>query len=765
MPAADEHRASPTSRTAEAPSADSTAARDEAQPDEHQRTSRSPRDADHRPVRGTADRAAAAPAPVHRTGLRGALSRTPGTPARRGRRRRARRRRGRRDRPERRPRAVAGAGRRRRRHHPARRHPGRPQRPGGRRRDRDQRVPRRRPGAARAARPVRRGRRVGRERARAAGRVQRGRRRAAGPGDRRADHVHRARRAGPRQQPAGLPGRRGVPRPGVDGPAHATCCRSSTSWCRPTATGWTRRSTPSASVPWLLALGILALAALVVVQVWLARRTHRRLNAGLFWSTVLALAASVGGAVVLGSAARAARRRRATARTTRRSRCPRRTRWPTTRSRMESFTLIKRGSGAAYEEQFVAETDEARDAAGAGHGRPGAGRRCSTTGSARTRRSGRSTTAATGTARSRWRSATSPAPRTTCSRRSRPRRPAAWRPAPRRRTTRLSGSGGSSVLVGWLMLVAGAAGGGPVLARHLDPSGGVPVTTTTTHAAWRAARWSRRSLLLAGCAGAPAAAPAAQQQSDAVARRPPRVPGRGGVRRRHRARRRRTPRAGRRGADRGRHPGPRRAARRRLGRHPADGLAQPAVRPDRGLRHRHAARGLGRDLRRPRPPAVPRHHLGPAARRAGEPRGRPGGPHVHHELRALGDHRVLRRVPARAGQKVLVTRDSDGDRASRTWTGKRVCAPEGTTTLERLQETYPGVEAVSAPTHTGCLVLFQQGKVDAITGDDTILAGFVAQDPYAKVVGERVQRRAVRHRRRRGPGRTWCGSSTACSTR
>ena len=43
---------------------------------------------------------------------------------------------------------------------------------------------------------------------------------------------------------------------------------------------------------------------------------------------------------------------------------------------------------------------------------------------------------------------------------------------------------------------------------------------------------------------------------------------------------------------------------------------------------------------------------------------------------------------------------------------------------------------MSAPTHTGCLVLFQQGKVDAITGDDTILAGFVAQDPYAKVVGE-----------------------------
>ncbi|WP_421734938.1 glutamate ABC transporter substrate-binding protein [Cellulomonas sp.] len=88
-----------------------------------------------------------------------------------------------------------------------------------------------------------------------------------------------------------------------------------------------------------------------------------------------------------------------------------------------------------------------------------------------------------------------------------------------------------------------------------------------------------------------------------------------------------------------------------------------------------------------------------------------------------------------AGQKVLVTRDSEAQ-GIEDLDGQRVCAPEGTTTLERLEETYPDVTAVSAPTHTGCLVLFQQGKVDAITGDDTILAGFAAQDPYAKVVGE-----------------------------
>jgi polar amino acid transport system substrate-binding protein len=88
-----------------------------------------------------------------------------------------------------------------------------------------------------------------------------------------------------------------------------------------------------------------------------------------------------------------------------------------------------------------------------------------------------------------------------------------------------------------------------------------------------------------------------------------------------------------------------------------------------------------------------------------------------------------------AGQKVLVTRDSPAT-GIEDLDGQRVCAPEGTTTLDRLTETYPEVDAVPAPTHTGCLVLFQQGKVDAITGDDTILAGFAAQDPYAKVVGE-----------------------------
>lgn len=89
-----------------------------------------------------------------------------------------------------------------------------------------------------------------------------------------------------------------------------------------------------------------------------------------------------------------------------------------------------------------------------------------------------------------------------------------------------------------------------------------------------------------------------------------------------------------------------------------------------------------------------------------------------------------------AGQKILVPTDSRIT-TLRNLGGERVCAPEGTTTLAKLDE-FPDVVAVPAPSHTACLTLFQQGEVDAITGDDTILAGLAAQDPYAKVVGEAI---------------------------
>jgi len=86
----------------------------------------------------------------------------------------------------------------------------------------------------------------------------------------------------------------------------------------------------------------------------------------------------------------------------------------------------------------------------------------------------------------------------------------------------------------------------------------------------------------------------------------------------------------------------------------------------------------------------------------------------------------------RAGQKVLVAKGAPVNSMA-DLKGKKVCAPNGSTSMDKLR-TFPGLIPVGSDTHTGCLVLFQQAKVDAITGDDTILAGLAAQDPYAQVV-------------------------------
>lgn len=86
----------------------------------------------------------------------------------------------------------------------------------------------------------------------------------------------------------------------------------------------------------------------------------------------------------------------------------------------------------------------------------------------------------------------------------------------------------------------------------------------------------------------------------------------------------------------------------------------------------------------------------------------------------------------RSGQKILVRRGSDAKTLA-DLSGKRVCAPNGTSSMDNLVAENPKALAVGATNHTACLVLFQQGAVDAITGDDTVLAGLAAQDPYASV--------------------------------
>ncbi|MEO5746050.1 MAG: glutamate ABC transporter substrate-binding protein [Terracoccus sp.] len=89
----------------------------------------------------------------------------------------------------------------------------------------------------------------------------------------------------------------------------------------------------------------------------------------------------------------------------------------------------------------------------------------------------------------------------------------------------------------------------------------------------------------------------------------------------------------------------------------------------------------------------------------------------------------------RSGQTVLVAKPAGATKVDTTLQqlkGKKVCAPTGTSSLDKLRSVN-GPVPVTAPNHTGCLVLFQQGDADAITGDDTVLAGLAAQDPYTIV--------------------------------
>ncbi|RZT20409.1 amino acid ABC transporter substrate-binding protein (PAAT family) [Kribbella sp. VKM Ac-2569] len=91
----------------------------------------------------------------------------------------------------------------------------------------------------------------------------------------------------------------------------------------------------------------------------------------------------------------------------------------------------------------------------------------------------------------------------------------------------------------------------------------------------------------------------------------------------------------------------------------------------------------------------------------------------------------------RSGQKTLVQRDSTA-KSLQDLSGQTICAPAGSTSLDNLKKANPKIKPVTADTDTGCLVLFQQGKADGISGDDTVLAGDAAQDPYAKVLTERI---------------------------
>ncbi|MDA2891162.1 glutamate ABC transporter substrate-binding protein [Mycolicibacterium sp. BiH015] len=87
-----------------------------------------------------------------------------------------------------------------------------------------------------------------------------------------------------------------------------------------------------------------------------------------------------------------------------------------------------------------------------------------------------------------------------------------------------------------------------------------------------------------------------------------------------------------------------------------------------------------------------------------------------------------------AHQRILAAKGSGLDTPAELG-GKRVCAVQGTTSLSTLFAMKPRPILIGATTWTDCLLLLQQGQVDAISTDDVVLAGLALQDPTVEIGG------------------------------
>jgi glutamate transport system substrate-binding protein len=92
-----------------------------------------------------------------------------------------------------------------------------------------------------------------------------------------------------------------------------------------------------------------------------------------------------------------------------------------------------------------------------------------------------------------------------------------------------------------------------------------------------------------------------------------------------------------------------------------------------------------------------------------------------------------------AGQDLLVRSDETTITGPETLTGKRLCSVKGSTSAQKVKDKYPGVQLQEFGTYSECVAALVSKGVDALTTDNTILAGYAAQDQYKgklKVVGK-----------------------------
>ncbi|MDO0937092.1 glutamate ABC transporter substrate-binding protein [Streptomyces sp. DG2A-72] len=83
-----------------------------------------------------------------------------------------------------------------------------------------------------------------------------------------------------------------------------------------------------------------------------------------------------------------------------------------------------------------------------------------------------------------------------------------------------------------------------------------------------------------------------------------------------------------------------------------------------------------------------------------------------------------------AHQDLLVKADSDIAEGT-DLNGKKLCSVTGSTSAQNVKaEIAPKAQLKQLPTYSECIAGLQSGAVDAVTTDDSILAGFAAQEQY-----------------------------------
>ncbi|MFJ4786815.1 glutamate ABC transporter substrate-binding protein [Streptomyces sp. NPDC088794] len=83
-----------------------------------------------------------------------------------------------------------------------------------------------------------------------------------------------------------------------------------------------------------------------------------------------------------------------------------------------------------------------------------------------------------------------------------------------------------------------------------------------------------------------------------------------------------------------------------------------------------------------------------------------------------------------AHQDLLVKSDSDIAKGT-DLNGKKLCSVTGSTSAQNVQESIaPKAQLKELAGYSECIAALQNGAVDAVTTDDSILAGFAAQDKY-----------------------------------